>query len=87
MTKEEFNEWKDWHITREIMLRKGEVRESRKERMVEIGFGSVSPNDIVQMVKLAGFIVGMNEFLDMTYEDFEEQLVRPKRVMENGDEL
>lgn len=87
MTKEEFNEWKDWHITREIMQRKGEVRESRKERMIEIGFGSVSPNDIVQMVKLAGFIVGMNEFLDMTYEDFEEQLVRPKRVMENEDEL
>ena len=74
MTKEEFNEWKDWHITREIMQRKGEVRESRKERMIEIGFGSVSPNDVVQMVKLAGFIVGMNEFLDMTYEDFEEHL-------------
>ena len=87
MTKEEFNEWKNWHITREIMGSFEEIRESRKERMIEIGFGSVSPNDVVQMVKLAGFIVGMNEFLDMTYEDFEEQLVRPQRVMENSDDV
>ena len=69
LTEDAFNDWKNWTITQAVMSKLAERRDVKKERMIELSFGTTKMDDYLQVVKLSGFIVGMNEFLELTFAD------------------
>lgn len=70
MTKETFDDWKSSQSTQAILSKLEERRKEKEELMVELAAGCTSVETLsLQAARLAGMVIGLNEILELTWED------------------
>jgi hypothetical protein len=72
MTKDEYNQWKTWRITGEIMEYGKRLANEYNELLIELNSGCTELEKVgLQGARLAGMIAGINAVLGIEWEDIE----------------
>lgn len=73
MTKDEFEHWKHWGVTQEILKYASERRQEHDEMLHELLNGCNSQELIgLQGARLQGMITGINTILEIDWEDLQD---------------
>lgn len=74
MNLEQFTEWKEHPITKEIFVALKETRDMDVESLVRGGTLSTDPGETAQLTaRIVGKIQGLNQILEISFEDDEEE--------------
>lgn len=72
MTKESFEGWLSYQVTQEVKKLLEERIKNKVELMQELSYGCNDMETVaMQNARLAGMIAGINEFVEITWEDFQ----------------
>lgn len=73
MTKDEFEHWKHWGVTQEI-LRHGKERVTGWDEMLHELMNGCTSQELIglQGARLQGMITGMNTILEIDWEDLQD---------------
>lgn len=69
MTKDDFESWKEWAVTKEIKAFLERRKLAALERQVEIGFENNVETVAMHSARTSGIVAGINEVIDLEYED------------------
>lgn len=74
MTKESFEGWQSYTVTNEVKALLEKRLKNKVELLQELATGCQSKDTMVlQSARLGGIILGINEFLELTWDDFVQE--------------
>lgn len=74
MTRDEFQSWQEWSITREIFTYLKRRQDGALQKMIDYGFGNNTDEIALGCARNAGIVAGLNEVLELEYDDLHEDI-------------
>jgi hypothetical protein len=80
VTRDEFNDWREWRFTQDIFRYLRKRQDSALQKLIDYGFGEDVGAVALGAARNSGIVAGINEVLELDYDDLTDEIRRGEEV-------